>query len=148
MNRTATHYREAARQFAERAARELNGEIQAVVLYGSVARGEATRASDIDLLIVTPRPDAIRARVVEIEEEIDARHQYGTFLTATYMTLEEVRERARLGSPHLLNVLAEGMVLYDDGSFTRLRQEVPAAGRPDAGRRTAHAPASPAQVSG
>ena len=53
MNRLSAFYRKVAREFAERAVRELDGKIQSIVLYGSVARGEAGPASDIDILVLT-----------------------------------------------------------------------------------------------
>lgn len=132
MNRTLKLYQTVARELAERVVRELDGEVQAVVLYGSVARGQATAKSDIDILIVTPHGDDIRARVVEIEEELDSKNNYRTFLTSTYFTLEEIKQLARAGSPHILDVINEGVVLYDDGSFSRLRQEILTASRGDA----------------
>ncbi len=39
-----------AERFARRLREELDGQIQAIVLYGSVARGEMTDRSDIDVM--------------------------------------------------------------------------------------------------
>lgn len=139
MNHTVEIYQTVARQLAERVVRELEGEIQAIVLYGSVARGEATTKSDIDILIVTPHGDSIRAKVAEIEEDLDYRNNYCTFLTSIYLTLEQVKQLARSGSPHIQDVINEGVILYDDESFSRLRQEVLTVSRGDAGRRQAYA---------
>ena len=140
MNRLKALYQKVAREFAERVASELDREIQAVVLYGSVARGEAIGESDIDMLIVTPHKDAIRAKVVEIEEDIDSASNYQTFLTSIYLTPEEVCDLASAGSPYMLDVLDQGVVLYDDGSFAGIRETILAARRRDVGRRAPHAP--------
>ena len=41
---------------------ELKGEIRSIVLFGSVARGEATEDSDIDILIITDAPFETKQR--------------------------------------------------------------------------------------
>ena len=46
-------YRSVAEEFARRVVSALGGEVHSIVLYGSVARGEAKRHSDIDLLVVS-----------------------------------------------------------------------------------------------
>lgn len=40
-------------QFKDRIKREVDGKISSIVLYGSVARGEARKDSDIDVFILT-----------------------------------------------------------------------------------------------
>ena len=47
-------YEEVARKLSDRLIAELKGEIEAIVLYGSVARKEAHEESDIDILIISP----------------------------------------------------------------------------------------------
>ncbi len=128
MNRISERYRRIAREFAQRAVAELGDEIRAIVLYGSVARGRARGDSDTDLLIVARDPEAVRQKIVEIEEDTDARHGYTSFLVSSYVTLQELRRLVESGSPHAKEVLEEGIVLYDDGSVTELRHQV-AAGR-------------------
>lgn len=139
MSHVVELYQKAAREFAQRVVSELNGAIEAVVLYGSVARGTASSRSDVDLLIVSPEKDPIRNKVAEIEVDIDAKNNYQTFLTSAYFTPQELRSLAISGSPYVLDVLNEGVILYDDGFFTGLRQQVLGAGRQDARRRQAYA---------
>lgn len=117
-------YRNAAEEFAQRVVSALHGSVNTIVLFGSVARRRATRESDVDLLIVTPYKNRIRKMVADIEEDVDSRNDYDTFLISLYFTPEEVQLLARSGSPLIANILQEGVVLYDDGFFTRLREEV------------------------
>lgn len=48
----------AAAELAERCARELESEVRAIVLYGSLARGAFTEGSDLDALLITGTEDA------------------------------------------------------------------------------------------
>jgi uncharacterized protein len=56
-------YRNVAVEFAQRVASALGDQVDAIVLYGSVARGEAKRDSDIDILVVSPQPEVVRKQV-------------------------------------------------------------------------------------
>ena len=46
-------YRDVAREFTHRVTSVLGDQVESIVLYGSVARGEAKRDSDIDIFIVS-----------------------------------------------------------------------------------------------
>ncbi|GFP25912.1 nucleotidyltransferase domain-containing protein [Candidatus Hakubella thermalkaliphila] len=64
------------KEFKRRAERQFPGEIISVMVFGSKVRGDATRASDIDILVITPSDDwalgdKIREIGYELDEEID-----------------------------------------------------------------------------
>lgn len=132
-------YFQTANALASKVAEALNGEVHSVVLYGSTARGEARRSSDIDVLILSDHPDAHRKRVVEIEDELDAENGYRTLLVSMYFTVNDFRRLSASSSPFARAVLKEGIILYDDGSFAGVRDQVLGDGGGDAGRRKAHA---------
>jgi predicted nucleotidyltransferase len=48
---TRSEHRKAFKEFAEETQEELGDSLKKLILYGSVARGEETRSSDIDLLV-------------------------------------------------------------------------------------------------
>ncbi|MBI2503722.1 MAG: nucleotidyltransferase domain-containing protein [Candidatus Latescibacteria bacterium] len=52
--------------------------VSEVILYGSVARGEAGEESDIDLLIVTPQPLSRTARHEITDAVFEVNLRYGT----------------------------------------------------------------------
>ncbi len=119
--------RKSLEEFKGRVARELAGSIEAIVVYGSVARGEATENSDIDLLIVSDEKEEIEDKVLEITYDIDLKNN--TVTTRLYLTPEEMEREVRHGSPFIRDVLAQGVALYDNGTFRRLREEVFATSR-------------------
>ena len=139
MPTTIELYRNTARNLANVLANRLVNEVRAVILYGSVARGEATRNSDIDVLILTDHPDRIRLHVAEVEEALDAENGYRTFLASVYLTPEEFQRLIVAGSPFAEAVLEDGIALYDNGFFRQVREHGLATGRRDAVRRKAYA---------
>ena len=93
-------------------AAELADRVKAVVLFGSVARGDARPDSDTDLLVVTgaegdARP--VRDTILETEGRIFAR--LGLRISPMVLPLARVRERYRDEDPLMKNIEAEGRVL-------------------------------------
>jgi predicted nucleotidyltransferase len=121
-------YREAASEFATRIRGRFLNDIHSIVLYGSVARGNATEESDVDVLVLRDNGRPNREEMIEISEEIDFENAYRTFLIATGMTPQKLVELARDGFPIASAILSEGEALYDDGTFERIRQDTAGEG--------------------
>jgi predicted nucleotidyltransferase len=121
-------YRATVREFAKRLTERYGGDVRSIVLYGSVARGQATEASDIDVLVLRNDTSPDRDQMIEISEAIDFENGYKTFVLATSMTALKLQELLRGEFPIARHVLAEGVVLYDDGTFEGIRREAPTAG--------------------
>jgi len=83
-----------------------------VVLFGSVARGEARPDSDLDLLVVTGTARA-RAPVTAALHDVaaEAARTLGVSLSPLVMALPRLRQRRRAGDPLLHNIEAEGRLL-------------------------------------
>ena len=85
--------------------------ISALILYGSVARGEADEESDIDLLVVTQHPlsRASRHQITDAVFEINLRHD------TNFSTLVVDRQSWTTGPLSILplhdEVIEEGVVL-------------------------------------
>jgi predicted nucleotidyltransferase len=122
-------YRKVATQFARRVTAVLDGEVDSLVLYGSVARGEARRESDIDILVVSPDPEIIRDRLSAICEDVIYECGYALLISIVHLSREDLRWHFRVASPFIRNVVDEGVMLYDTGIFSRLREEATAASR-------------------
>ena len=128
MLRLQGRQRKALTEFRDRVVKELGDRINAIIVYGSVARGEAGEESDIDVLIVG-KDKEIRSMITEIGYEIDYENRFETFITPVYYTKEEIEHRIKIGSPFIHEVLKDGVALYDDGTFKRIREKMLGTGR-------------------
>jgi predicted nucleotidyltransferase len=91
---------------------------EAVILFGSAARGEMRPSSDIDLFVV--RPDAVDEDVwleqaAELAERVSA--WTGNDARVVEMTPDEVREGLHEGDGLLRSVRDEGQVLFGDPRY-------------------------------
>ena len=85
--------------------------VEAIVLYGSAARGQARPESDIDLLVVTRSqvdPAVILERINSHRLRLEER--YGYPLSILVMTRAELREKAQAGDRFVLDILEQGRV--------------------------------------
>jgi predicted nucleotidyltransferase/DNA-binding CsgD family transcriptional regulator len=104
-------HEQAFEDFADRLTGEFGEEIEQIILYGSVARGEAREDSDVDVLIVTSTEQARetiadRASAVAFEVMLE----YDVIVSPMYVISDEFEQQEN--SPHLTNVRREGRV-YD-----------------------------------
>ncbi len=102
---------------------EFGSEVHSIVLFGSVARGEATADSDIDVLIVTDASWETERRMHKVATDTDLDHQVFTQLVC--FTPSGFESEVRMRSWFSSDILTEGIVLYDDGTYRRIRQEDP-----------------------
>lgn len=119
-------YREAAEEFARRVTSTLGDRIDSIVLYGSVARGEARRDSDIDILVISSKDKETINRIEEICSDFEYERNFTFLISLIYYRREELYHLIALGSPFVNEVLKDGVILYDDGAFTTIRQQIPA----------------------
>jgi uncharacterized protein (UPF0332 family)/predicted nucleotidyltransferase len=119
-----TGQREAAEEFARRAA-ERFPEVQAVILYGSVARGDAREESDVDLMVIATRADeALKDRIFDLQLEVQNLFEH--VLTQVVVDdVEEFRRCAMEGYPLERTVARQGIVLLDRGVFAPVRDALP-----------------------
>ena len=95
---------EIAKQFADTIKSE---DITLIMLFGSVARGEDTEESDIDILIVSPNADDLRYKINRIAVDIILEKDE---VISPHLMTEEHFNKTR-NNPFLTNVLNEGVVL-------------------------------------
>ena len=114
-------------KFKERLVKELEERIEAVVLYGSVAKGEAHDASDIDIMVIAKDVEHLREAISRIRYDIDLEH--GTLTTLVYLTPGEIEDRVRKGSAFITKVLKEGVALYGRENLKRYISQAIRTGR-------------------
>jgi predicted nucleotidyltransferase len=102
-------------------------QVQFVVIYGSAARGQMTKASDVDLLAVVPavEQDAFNQLMKSVDGlAAEARGRYGVPLSVVTMTMKDfesaLRERKRIAQ----DILREGIVLFGDDRYYQLVSKV------------------------
>lgn len=128
-----------ALRYGEVADRRLGEALVSVVLFGSVARGEANRDSDVDLLlIVEGLPHGRFARMArlegvagELEEEREGLWRRG--IHTDFSVLALTPEEARKTRPIYLDVVEDAVLLRDRDNFfagilERLRERMKALG--------------------
>ena len=118
-----TRCEEAAREFSRRIV-ERHPEVDAVVLYGSVARREAHEGSDLDLAVLA------RSVTKELEDDalslaIEIGDQFGVFVQEIVDDLSYFESRAHLGYPWQRTIARMGISLFDRGDFARLCSALP-----------------------
>jgi len=86
--------------------------VKAIVLFGSVARGEVTEKSDIDLLFILTGNEKIKTTINGlIGEFLD---MYDVELVPTLLSVGDVKNRFKKADKFILNVITEGKVLFGD----------------------------------
>ena len=100
--------------------------VHSIVLFGSVARGEATADSDIDLLVIYDGSSETKTRFNEVADEIDLANE--VFTQLVFFKPEGFEREVGWRSYFAQDVVSQGVVLYDDGTFGRICREMPALG--------------------
>lgn len=98
--------------------REHSGRIEFAVLFGSRARGDAFEDSDYDLLLGLVEPDGLRwvDRLGVYQDEINGKVDVFPYAPEELARMEDEANLL------LLESLADGVALYDRGTWRRLRE--------------------------
>src|SRR5215210_7696530 len=95
-------------RIAERLEQQLGAEH--VIVYGSVARGESTPHSDIDLFVIAPSTDEGYRRMTKAREAIRDLSS-GLPISPLVLTPDEVRRRLAGGDPFVREILETGVLV-------------------------------------
>jgi len=86
--------------------------VRLVVLFGSVARGDYTEESDVDVLVVADRlPSDPRDAYEVVKRVVDARVQPTCFTTSSFL------KKLRSESTFIMEVLEDGKIVYANAEF-------------------------------
>ena len=121
----ASRLRSVADTLVQRLLAEFKDEIHSIVLYGSVARGEATTESDVDVLVITEAPGELKEMFDDVGYDISLTD--GVYIELMFSSTAQFQSLASMGSWFASDVIGEGIVLYDDGTFRRIGQGLPQA---------------------
>lgn len=105
----------------------LGGKLRAVCLFGSAARGDFKKDSDIDLLVIADElPEDVGSRHsmfnqlrMEISSSDTAKKLrnlgYSTSISEIYLTPDEAEKHP----PIMLDIVEDGIIIYDVDNFLR-----------------------------
>ena len=84
-----------------------------VILFGSVVRGEERPSSDVDLVLVVPRPEVSRTCQDALDRAmVDLSSSYGSPPQIILFDRREFAKKAKSGDAFVTEVLRTGRVLY------------------------------------
>jgi hypothetical protein len=105
--------------FVEKVIEHQGDNLLKIILYGSVARGEANEDSDIDVLIILKEcPLIIKEEIWDLSSDVmwDMKFDVNAYLQALPISIESSRGLNFYGL--MLNVNKEGVILYDTAQST------------------------------
>ena len=113
-------YQEPVLEFVNVALEKYGEKIESIILFGSVARGEAKEDSDVDILVVG---DVSLEELVDIS--IPILLEEGELISAKDMKKDHFEYLAKEGYSFVRNVLSDGVVLYErmGEAFGKSRRE-------------------------
>ena len=124
---------EAAEEFSRRVVAELGDEVDAVVLFGGVARGESDYRH-IEVLVVAPQTREMREVISIIDWDMYEESGYTMPLLEFHIDADNLRRIAEFYSYSNMDLFSKVKVLHDNGTYDRARK-VSGIGGMDARRR-------------
>ena len=100
----------ALKNFKEVLIRQFGSEIVDIRLFGSKARGDSHKESDIDILVTTQQDDwHLKERIGKVATDILL--DYGVYLSVKVMGRSSQKKLIYVGSPFMRNSMSEGIAL-------------------------------------
>jgi len=103
-------YKEAIDEFVRRALEKYGDKIDSIILFGSVARGEAKEDSDIDILVVVVG-DRFKMRRELSGIVLDVLLETGKYISVKTLSIEDIKFLREVKSSFLSNVIKEGVYI-------------------------------------
>lgn len=102
--------RQAVEEFRNRVADVLGSNLVSIKLFGSKARGEGRKDSDVDVFItVKKRSPVLEDQIYDIAFDVDIR--YGVYISPRLVSVAVLRHPVWRVTPFLRNVAREGLAL-------------------------------------
>jgi hypothetical protein len=100
--------------------KKLKDEVILIKLFGSKARGDYHKGSDIDLLLVLRHKNReINEKLSEVEWEILEKYNFQFYISVVAYSWKEFEEFNRLETSFSQNIAREGIPIWDISKKTR-----------------------------
>ena len=123
---------EAAEEFSRRVVAELGDEVDSIVLFGEVARGE-TDYCHIEVLVVAPQTREMREAISVIDWDMYEESDYTMPLLEFHIDADNLRRISEIYSRTPIDIFSKVKVLHDNGTYKRARKASYAVGAAYAG---------------
>ncbi|MCD6372121.1 MAG: nucleotidyltransferase domain-containing protein [Thermococcus sp.] len=101
-------HKEVAEAFARDVRKLLGDNLVKIILFGSVARGEESEESDVDILVVVKNdPWEVQKKLADLV--VDYLLEYGIYVSPKVISLEEFEFMKRIKSAFYINISKEGI---------------------------------------
>ncbi len=87
-------------------------DVEKIILFGSLARGEKDKYSDIDIVVIKETKERFIKRILDIESLVDLPIHVDVFV----YTPSEFDIMLKMGNPFIENVVKEGKTIYEKKS--------------------------------
>jgi len=116
-------FRTPVKAFSDRVEEDQEGNLAGILLFGSVARGEADRASDIDIQVIV-EDDLLQSRreIQDIRQEMEESKFGGE--RYEFQVLVESVETAEQYGEKLQEIFSEAITVYSTDQLEELRQVI------------------------
>jgi len=127
-----TTYERLLKHFLALVREEYKDELIAVILYGSVARGEAKPTSDLDLILViedpsSPYEKSTKRFILKVENRLKEAEEFRSLVTSGfYPDLRPIilsRSEASMSRYIFLDLIEDAVILFDRNDFFKERLE-------------------------
>ena len=127
-----TTYQGLLKHFLVLVREEYKDQIIAVVLYGSVARGEAKPTSDLDLILVIEDPPSLDEKstkrfILKVEDRLKGGEEFQNLVkSGLYPDLRPIilsRSEASMNRYIFLDLIDDAIILFDRNDFFKKRLE-------------------------
>ena len=103
-------YRRSVEEFVRRALERYGDEIESIILFGSVARGEGKEDSDVDVLVIW-KEDKLEGWDVLEDIAMDILLEYRQLISIKIIYPKEYSGMVNIGSSFIQNIKKEGVVI-------------------------------------
>lgn len=112
-NKLSEKEKRVVEEFKDKLLKRFKDKILLIKLFGSKARGDAKRGSDIDIMVVYKGNGKTKNSLINMEWEILKKYDYEVYISVILYGFKEYKYDYKIQTPFIYNVTNEGVILWD-----------------------------------